>query len=301
MYSGSTYSDFSGSFSLAPGMSLSSESSIDTVIEQIEKNVLHSRVLPEAVKAKIKTYATTTSTGLTVPFIPSNTTTQASKIRGIIALALASPEFILQTGHDVSPVTENPAPSPISSTSNKIVFIELPGGYDWLHGVIQKDQYSTYQSLRTNGSGTIAIAPQNLTDLGDFYMNNALAFSGANGPSLKSLYDSNNLRIFNRVGTFKHSRDHDAAQKQSTSYSNTTEYEDDGAFGHIIKREAEASNTISLSGKRPNVFRNGNFINIGPSGAVFTNYAPISTPEKTSQLNLFRDVFANRTYPGSAA
>lgn len=131
-------------------------------------------------------------------------------------------------------------------------------------------------------------------------MNNALAYSGANGPSLKSLYDSNNLRIFNRVGTFQHSRDHDAAQKQSTSYSSTTTYEDDGVFGHIVKTEAEGSNTISLSGKRPNIFRNGNFINIGPSGSVFTNYAPIANAEKTSQLNLFRDVFASRTYPGAA-
>jgi hypothetical protein len=167
-----------------------------------------------------------------------------------------------------------------------------------LHGIIQKDQYPTYQALRTNSSGTIAIAPQNLTDLGDFYMNNALAYSGVSGPSLKSLYDSNNLRIFNRTGTSKHSRDHDAAQKQSTSYSNTTVYEDDGAFGHIVKSEADGSNTISLSGKRPNIFRNGNYINIGPSGAQFTNYAPITTAEKTNQLNLFRDILMSRTYPG---
>jgi len=75
--------------------------------------------------------------------------------------------------------------------------------------------------------------------------------------------------------------------------------EDDGAFGHIIKTEMEQSNTISLSGKRPNIFRNGNYINIGPSGATFTNYAPIATTEKINQLNLFRDVFASRTYPGT--
>lgn len=63
--------------------------------------------------------------------------------------------------------------------------------------------------------------------------------------------------------------------------------------------ETDGSNTISLSGKRPNIFRNGNFINIGPSGAVFTNYAPIANTEKTSQLNLFRDVFATRSYPST--
>lgn len=128
----------------------------------------------------MRTYATTSSTGATIPFTPSNTVTQNTKVRGLIALAFASPEFILQTGYDALPVTTSSGQSPISSTNNKLVFIELSGGYDWLHGIIQKDQYATYQSLRTNSSGTIAIAPQNLTDLGDFYMNKALAFSGSN-------------------------------------------------------------------------------------------------------------------------
>ena len=230
VYSGSTYSSFSGSFPLNPGTNLTRDSSVDEVITQIEDNLLSARRLPESVKEKIRTYATTSSTGAIIPFTPSKTTTQNTKVRGIIALALASPEFILQSGYDAAPLVEITGQSPVSSTNNKLVFIELGGGYDWLHGIIPKDQYSTYQSLRTNSSGTIAIAPENLTDLGDFYMNNALAFSGASGPSLKSLYDSNNLRIFNRVGTFKHSRDHDAAQKQGTSYENTTLSEDDGAF-----------------------------------------------------------------------
>lgn len=300
VFSGTTYSSFSGSFPITSSGDISRDINIDELIYRIGANLLSYRTFPESVKSKIRTYATTSSTGATIPFVPGSSQGQ-TKIRGIIALALASPEFILQTGYDALPITESTTPSPISSTNNKIVFIELGGGYDWLHGIIQKDQYATYQSLRTNASGTIAIAPDKLTDLGDFYMNNALAYSGTNGPSLKSLYDSNNLRIFNRVGTFKHSRDHDAAQKQSTSYSSTTLYEDDGVFGHIVKAEAEGSNVISLSGKRPNIFRNGNFINIGPSGAVFTNYSPISTPEKTSQLNLFRDVFATRTYPGESS
>ncbi len=150
---------------------------MDDILTQITDEILYSRTLPESVKAKIRTYATTTSTGASIPFTPNNITTQNTKIRGIIALALASPEFILQTGYDATPITENTTPSPITSTNNKLIFIELSGGYDWLHGIIQKDQYATYQTLRTNSSGTIAIAPDKITDLGDFYMNNALAFS----------------------------------------------------------------------------------------------------------------------------
>lgn len=176
-YSGTAYPGFSGSFSVNPGASLTREATADEIITQIENSVLSSRRLPEAVKAKMRTYATTSNTGATIAFTPSNMATQNTKVRGMIALAFASPEFILQTGYDAPTVTENTTLSPISSTSNKLVFIELSGGYDWLHGIIQKDQYATYQSLRTNSSGTIAIAPQNLTDLGEYYMNNALAFS----------------------------------------------------------------------------------------------------------------------------
>lgn len=177
VYSGTMYPAFSGSFPINPGANLMRESTVDEILTQTENAILSSRRLPEAVKSKIHTYATTGSTGAVIAFTPSNTTTQNTKIRGIIALALSSPEFILQTGYDRIPVTESTGQTPIDTTSNKLVFIELSGGYDWLHGIIQKDQYATYQSFRTNSSGTIAIASQNLTDLGDFYMNNALAFS----------------------------------------------------------------------------------------------------------------------------
>lgn len=127
VYSGSTYSNFSGSFLINSGANLVRQSSVDEVITQIEDTLLSSRRLPEIVKAKIRTYATTSSTGSSVAFTPQNTTIQTTKIRGIIALTFASPEFVLQTGYDALSITENTTPSPISSTNNKLVFIELSG------------------------------------------------------------------------------------------------------------------------------------------------------------------------------
>lgn len=127
VYSGSTYSNFSGSFLINSVANLIRQSSVDEVITQIEDTLLSSRRLPEIVKAKIRTYATTSSTGASIAFTPQNTTTQTTKIRGIIALVFASPEFVLQTGYDALSITENTTPSPISSTNNKLVFIELSG------------------------------------------------------------------------------------------------------------------------------------------------------------------------------
>lgn len=76
-------------------------------------------------------------------------------------------------------------------------------------------------------------------------MNNAIAYGSGGAPSLKSLYDSENLRIFNRVGTTNHSRDHDAAQKQIASYSNITDMEADGVFGHLVKNANNSIDVIS--------------------------------------------------------
>lgn len=140
-----------------------------------------------------------------------------------------------------------------------------------------------------------------MTDIGDFYMNSALAYgSGGTIPSLKSLYDSNNLRIFNRVGTSNHSRDHDQAQKQIASYGSTTVDDADGVFGQLIRYEPNSENTISLSGKRPNVFRGGRYINIGPSGAIFSNNY-LSTLDRNSHLNALRSMMQSRTYPDRTA
>ncbi len=53
-------------------------------------------------------------------------------------------------------------------------------------------------------------------------MNSYLAYGSGMSDSFKSLYDAGYLTIFNRVGTPKHSQDHDAAAKQMASYDNTT-------------------------------------------------------------------------------
>ncbi len=239
------------------------------VISQIESSLLLSRRLPTTVVDDISTFLTTSSTGALQVFRPS---TQPNKLRSAIAMVLAQPEYILQTGIDRPIVTENTAQSVLANATGKLLFVELGGGYDWLHGVVPKNEFQTYTNKRTNTSGTIGISQTQMTDLDDtYYINRALAFGSGGTASLKSLYDSNNLRVFNRVGTNRHSRSHDEAQRQIASYASTTEEEAEGVFGQLIRSEPSSDATISLTGRRPNVFRGGRYINIGPSGAVLTN------------------------------
>lgn len=94
-------------------------------------------------------FLNTNSDGTPGIFRPSNTAFQTTKIRSVISMFLAQPEFVLQTGYDRSTVTENLAQSVLNNPNGKLLFVELGGGYDWLHGIVQKDQYQDYVNKRT--------------------------------------------------------------------------------------------------------------------------------------------------------
>lgn len=55
--------------------------------------------------------------------------------------------------------------------------------------MVPKDEYSTYVDYRTNQSGSIALPLSNLVDIGNFYMNSALATGSGTTPGFKSLFD----------------------------------------------------------------------------------------------------------------
>ncbi len=117
----------------------------------------------------------TNADGTPTLFRPSLASYANSKIRSVIAMFLAQPEFVLQTGVDKPIVNENLAQSALANATGKLLFVELGGGYDWLHGVIPKAEYQDYINKRTNTGGTIVIDQSHVTDIGDFYMNSAIA------------------------------------------------------------------------------------------------------------------------------
>jgi uncharacterized protein (DUF1501 family) len=143
--------------------------------------------------------------------------------------------------------------------NSKLFIIELFGGNDYLSSLVPKDEYDTYLEYRTTSSGSIAITGSSMTDIGDYYMNNALAFGNSGGmilPGFKDLYDQGYLKLFNRVGGYRHSSDHDAAQKQIASFDSTTSNFAEGVIGRLVKDERESAHTISLGARLPNVYRN---------------------------------------------
>ena len=299
--SGITYPIASADFDLLPTSAITRSINAPEIIDRLETGLLLGRRLPDDVRSKIVTFLTTSETGALITVNPSDINYVNKKIRGAIALVLSQPEFVIQSGYDRATDAQSSAPTPLSGSNSKLLFVELGGGYDWLHGVVPKDEYSDYISKRTIGSGTIAIDLPRMTDLGDFYLNNAIAYGSGGSASFKSLYDSNNLRIFNRVGTPEHSRDHDAAQKQIASYDSTTFADADGVFGHMIKSHPEDMDTISLTGRRPNVFRNGRYVNIGPSGAIFAHPRGANSLEGIQELSTVRSILNTRIYPASTA
>jgi hypothetical protein len=128
--------------------------SMDRMIEQAENNLYLGRRLSTTVKNQIKTYLTTSETGSGILFQPNVSTYRNVKFPGVFALMLSQPEYILKSGYDNPTITNTSMPSQLDAASGSLIIIELPGGYDWLHGIIRKSDYSYYNQLRTDLTGT---------------------------------------------------------------------------------------------------------------------------------------------------
>lgn len=89
---------------------------------------------------------------------------------------MSQPEYVLLSGYDLPMSTDTTDQHFLDNITGKLFFVELYGGNDHMTGIIPKDEYSTYLDYRTNQTGSIAITGTGLVDIGDFYMNSALAF-----------------------------------------------------------------------------------------------------------------------------
>ena len=167
--------------------------SIQDFITQAEDSLLAGRRLPEDVQRKIADYLTTSETGATIPFLPNLESYRRVKFPGVFSLMVSQPEYVLKSGVDMPEIPQSSEKSSLQTSSGKLIIIELPGGYDWLHGVVRKTDYPYYQHIRSTDSGSIAIARENLVDIGEYYLNPYLAYSGGeieNGPAFKDLLDA---------------------------------------------------------------------------------------------------------------
>lgn len=192
------------------------------ILDIYENYIYGEKRLQSDVRMLLIDFLTKDSSGATLPVSPTNTAYFNKYIRGLLSILMSQPEYVLLSGYDLPMSTSSTDQHFLDNIPGKIFFVELYGGNDYMTSIIPKDEYSTYLDYRSNQSGSIAITGSGLVDLGDVYMNSALAYGSGGGPGFKSLYDQGYLKIFNRVGGYKHSNDHDAAAKQITSYDSST-------------------------------------------------------------------------------
>ncbi|MCS6983156.1 MAG: DUF1800 family protein [Candidatus Absconditabacterales bacterium] len=232
-------------------------SSAEEYLDTLETLFLGSPgILPSGVRSHIINYMIGDGT----PFDPSNSGFVNRRMRGAIALILMQPEYLLKQGH-TSYNTSATLPTSIIAGPNKIVFLELFGGYDRIYGIVPQDQYMRYVADRT----ILAVPFSQMHARGVHLFNNRLK-------PLSDLIASNELITIHGVGNPGHSRGHDTAQRQSVSAYNRQEFGTEGLFGHLIKNDSPA-NTFVIGLNKPNIFSHGQYTNIGP-GSSMIQFAP---------------------------
>ncbi len=267
------------------------------ILDTYEVYIYGEKRLWSEIRTIIDDFLNKNSSWATIPVAPTNVNYFNKKIRGLLSILLAQPEFVLLTGYDLPTSTNTTDQHFLDNVTGKLFFVELYGGNDYLTSIIPKDEYSTYLDYRTNQTGSIAITGTGLVDIGDFYMNSALAYGSGGGLGFKDLYDRGYLKIFNRVGWYKHSNDHDAAAKQISSYDSSTAISAEGAFGHLVKSEFESSHTISLGSKSPNIYRAGHYVNLGWS--VILNNPLDQGGQLKSHMDVMQNITLSRSYPAN--
>lgn len=263
---------------------------VNETVTQLENYLYSWRRLSDSVKSQITSYLTTDDNGNARIFLPNNTTYRNTILRWVISIMLSQPEFVMNMWFDKQ-ATNGTVNSLLPNSNSKLVFVEMFGWYDWLHAIVQKDNYNDYVTKRR----PLAVSSSDMIDLWDYYMNPAYN-------AFKPLYDSNNLRIVNRVGAPSHSRWHDTAAIQVTSDFWLETVGTPSIIGNLIENESDATKNIVLGNNSPNMYSNGNYLNIGWNSAIYTNYwAWLTASGKISQLNTIKTILNSRTYPGSSS
>ncbi|MFZ4462086.1 MAG: DUF1800 family protein [Patescibacteria group bacterium] len=115
---------FSGSINLSTA-NLSREITPTEMFSFLETKILSGRPLPADVKTGITDFLYKDGDGNAIPFKPSTPSYQTTKIRAVIGMMLAQPEYVLNTGYDLSTTPENLAQSVLANATGKILFVEL--------------------------------------------------------------------------------------------------------------------------------------------------------------------------------
>ncbi len=258
------------------------------LVNDLENKLYTWRKLSAEIKNKLTSFITKDKDGNDLIIDNSDSTYRNYYIRNLVHLMLIQPEFVLQTGHDI-PTQSQSEKDPFYTNDNKLIIIKYRGGYDWLHGIIPKDEYDVYTEKRWTGS----MLKSELLDLDEnYYINENLA-------EFKKLHDSGDLKIINRVGTPVHSRGHDSASRKMTSIDNSYSSDADGIIGRFIKNE-DPTKTAVLGSSAKYEMRGWQFLNIWWDALY--RIADHTNPEfDTYKETLIKDIYNTRDYSDNNA
>ncbi len=258
----------------------------EDIINILEEKLYLSRTLWEDTKLELIDFLTTDKDGNKIEIDFEDEDFIEINLRGVIYMMLNQPEYVLQSWYNKQKQTNNDNWQ-LFKNDNKVVFIKAPGWLDFLHAIIQKEEYDEYLDLRWSW----AMVWTWIQDLDENY------YINANLTGFKELYDNWNLRLINRVWTPDHSRGHDSASRKMTSLHNKYG-EDDGIFWYFIQNE-NPWNTIVLDGwRKPYIFRGWNYMWIWRSATydIDTWKSWIDEESRDYMIEKLKDIQKNRTY-----
>lgn len=252
-------------------------------IRNIESILIWEDILSNSTREILIDFMTTDSQWNPIEFQPESSTYNDYYTASLVYFILSQPEYILQSWVDIPQNTNNEKTN-FYWNDNKLVIIKYRGWLDWLHWVIPKDEYQQYLDNRWQW----ALQQNELVEIWDYYLNAKMS-------DFKGLYDSWDLKIFNRVGTPNHSRAHDTASRKMASAYSQWSLEAPGILWEFIKNE-DPLKTVQLWWDKSLVFRGWQYLQIW-NDWLFRVTDKTNNDFRTHKLTTLKQIYDQRIYP----
>ncbi len=262
---------------------IDSTMTLEENILNIEKQLLWEEILSNSTRDKLINFMLEDSEWNPIEFQPESQEYNRYYTASLLYFILSQPEYILQSWVDIPAELEGEN-TQFYWNDNKLVIIKYRGWLDWLHWVIQKDEYSKYLENREGW----ALQRNELVEVWDYYLNSKMS-------DFKSLYDTWDLKIFNRVGTPSHSRAHDTASRKMTSAYSQWSLEAPWILWEFIKNE-DPLKTVQLWWDKWLIFRWGQYLQIW-NDWLFRVDDSTNNDFRIHKLTTLKEIYNQRNYP----
>lgn len=253
------------------------------LIDDFENALLFGHSLPANTKVMMETFLTVDENGQTITFNPTDTDYQSKYIRGLVALFLAQPEYLMLSGFDnsISTVNSSQGTSEFADAPD-LVLVKLNGGFDYM-GTVAPVNDPSYNSFR----GTLALESNEQLPLKSGYALNSAA------ADFLPYYNAGELHLINSVGLPSHSRSHSRALEQME----TGLLMIIGAIGKFFEdKDNGATNQVSLYNGLPHSFKGAPQISIGTQSLLFQNNNISDTTQRAHLFKTLKDIIKNREH-----